>query len=409
MFEAARVGDDIGHSHALAGMIAGTIVGGLIAVAGGIAAGAMMLAGLASSCLGIGVLLVGGSLAVGYLTGELATAARDAVADAGAASMARSGAIITGSPDVFINGRPAAVATGSMVECAKDGGSQQMAEGSSRVFINGFPAARLGDRTTCGGKVMTGSGNVRIGGDPQPTQAVSPEVPEWLYKASDLTLLFAGLAGGWGGAAGKAGALGRLLAKIPGINRLARTACRAGALMTGTAAVGIIARPVDIVSGQKFLSGDDELDFVLPSRLPVRWQRYWRSGNPGDSVLGRGWSLFWETRLERWQDGLVWRAPSGDYVSFPMVPKGQRTFCAPEKRWLEHHPDGGWSVYDVSGERWHYPPLREDAPSLPQRLSEPCGNDILLTWNDDGTLRSLTDSAGQSVACRYVTVGGQAG
>ena len=34
MFEAARVGDDIGHSGALAGMIAGTIVGGLIAAAG---------------------------------------------------------------------------------------------------------------------------------------------------------------------------------------------------------------------------------------------------------------------------------------------------------------------------------------------------------------------------------------
>ncbi len=73
MFEAARVGDDIGHSHALAGMIAGTIVGGLIAAAGGIAAGAMMIAGLGASCLGIGVLLVGASLAVGYLTGELAT------------------------------------------------------------------------------------------------------------------------------------------------------------------------------------------------------------------------------------------------------------------------------------------------------------------------------------------------
>lgn len=36
MFEAARVDDDIGHSGALAGMIAGTIVGGLIAAAGGI-------------------------------------------------------------------------------------------------------------------------------------------------------------------------------------------------------------------------------------------------------------------------------------------------------------------------------------------------------------------------------------
>ncbi|MGE9553172.1 RHS repeat-associated core domain-containing protein [Erwinia amylovora] len=407
MFEAARVGDDIGHSHALAGMIAGTIVGGLIAAAGGIAAGALFVAGMASACLGVGVLLVGASLAVGYLTGELATAARDGIADAGAASMEKEGVIATGSHNVFINGKPAVIATDSMVACAKDAGAQQMAEGSSRVFINGLPAARIGDQTTCGGRVMTGSGNVRIGGDPLQTLPIQPEVSEWVYKASDLTLLFAGLLGGAGGAAGKVGALSRLLSKLPFIGKLARVACRAGVLMTGAAAVGIIARPVDIVSGQKFLSGDDELDFVLPSRLPVRWQRWWHSGNPADSVLGRGWSLFHETRLARYQDGLVWRAPSGDYVSFPLVPKGQRTFCEAEKRWLEHHADDSWSVYDAGEERWHFPALRDDAPSLPLRLTEPCGNAILFEWNDDHTLHALTDSAGQRVTCRYQSINGQ--
>ena len=400
MFEAARVGDDIGHSGALAGMIAGTIVGGLIAAAGGILAGAMFIAGLGASCLGVGVLLVGASLAVGYYTGELATAARDSIADAGASSMTKKGVITSGSPNVFINGKPAALATDSTVDCSDDG-SQQMAEGSKRVFINSQPASRIGDRTTCDAKVMTGSDNVIIGGDPQQTLPIQSEVPEWLYKVSDLTLLFAGLLGGWGGAAGKVGALSKLLGKIPGINKLARIACRAGTLMTGVAAAGIIARPVDIVSGQKFLSGDDELDFVLPSRLPVRWQRYWRSGNPGDSVLGRGWSLFWESRLEPYQDGLMWRAPSGDYIAFPNVPKGMRTYCESEKNWLEHHSDDSWSVYDVSGERWHYAPLKDDAPSLLQQISEPCGNAILFEWNANNTLHALTDSAGQRVVCRY--------
>lgn len=94
MFEAARVGDDIGHSGALAGMIAGTIVGGLIAAAGGIAAGALFLAGLGAATLGVGVLLIGASLAVGYLTGEIATAARDKFAEDGAASMTKKGTIM---------------------------------------------------------------------------------------------------------------------------------------------------------------------------------------------------------------------------------------------------------------------------------------------------------------------------
>ncbi|KMV66966.1 hypothetical protein WB66_24435 [bacteria symbiont BFo1 of Frankliniella occidentalis] len=55
--------------------------------------------------------------------------------------MEKEGDIATCSHNVFINGRPAALATGSMVECAKDAGSQQMAEGSLRMFINRLPDA----------------------------------------------------------------------------------------------------------------------------------------------------------------------------------------------------------------------------------------------------------------------------
>ena len=205
MFEAARVGDDIGHSGALAGMIAGTIVGGLIAAAGAFWRGRCLLPVSAHPALAW-VCCSSAQAAVGYYTGELATAARDSIADAGASSMTKKGVITSGSPNVFINSKPAAIATDSAVKCSDDG-SQQMAEGSKRVSINSQPASRIGDRTTCDAKVMTGSDNVFIGGDPQQTLPIQSEVPEWLYKVSDLTLLFAGLLGGWGGAAGKVGAL----------------------------------------------------------------------------------------------------------------------------------------------------------------------------------------------------------
>ena len=120
------------------------------------------------------------------------------------------------------------------------------------------------------------------------------------------------------------------MGKLPGINKLARIACRAGTLMTATAAVGIIARPVDIVSGQKFLDGEDDLDFVLPSRLPVARQRYWRSGNPGDGVLGRGWNLFWESSLQPYQDGLGMARAFRRLRRFPEVPRGHKTYCEAE-------------------------------------------------------------------------------
>ncbi|WP_172731733.1 RHS repeat-associated core domain-containing protein [Pluralibacter gergoviae] len=403
MGEAARVGDAIGHSHALAGMIAGTIVGGLIAAAGAVASGVLFAAGLASSCFGIGVLLVGASIGLGYLTGELATAARDGIAEAGAGSLSPSGVILTGSPNVFINGKPAAIATVSRVECDQDGPAMQMAQGSDSVFINGQPASRIGDKTNCDAQVMEGSPNVRIGGGTATTLPIKPEVPDWLYKVSDLTLLFAGLVGGLGGAASKVGKLGKLLSKIPGINKIGRVACRFGTLMTASAAAGIIARPVDITSGQKFLSGEDDLDFTLPSRLPVEWQRYWRSGNPAESVLGRGWSLFWESTLEPYQDGLVWRAPSGDYVSFPRVPRGHKTYCEAEKCWLMHNPDGSWQVFDVSEEAWHYPPLPDGAPARLSMMTDATGNATSLFYNDAGHLSELVDSAGQRLFCRYLT------
>jgi len=403
MSEAARVGDAIGHSHALAGMIGGTIVGGLIAAAGAVAAGALFVAGLAASCVGVGVLLIGASLAVGYLAGEAATAARDGIADAGAGSLTPKGTILTGSPNVFINGKPAAIATLSQVTCADDGPSMQMAQGSDKVFINDFPASRVGDKTNCDATVMEGSPNVTIGGGTATTLPIKPEVPDWLYKVSDLTLLFAGLVGGVGGAASKLGAIGRMLSKAPGINKLGRVACRAGTLMTATAAAGIIARPVDVVSGQKFLDGDDELDFVLPSRLPVAWQRYWRSGNPADSVLGRGWSLFWESSLQPYQDGLVWRAPSGDYVSFPMVPLGHKTYCEAEKCWLMHNWDGSWQLFDVGEQSYHYPRLDGEQPSRLSMLTDAIGNTTSLFYNDSGQLSELVDSAGQRLSCRYLT------
>ncbi|MGE8158423.1 hypothetical protein, partial [Erwinia amylovora] len=38
---------------------------------------------------------------------------------------------------MFINGKPAAIATVSQAGCDRDGPTMQMAQGSARVFING--------------------------------------------------------------------------------------------------------------------------------------------------------------------------------------------------------------------------------------------------------------------------------
>jgi uncharacterized Zn-binding protein involved in type VI secretion len=66
-----------------------------------------------------------------------------------------------GCPTVLIDGAPAACA-GDLAWC--DGPPNTILEGSETVFIGSRPAARFGDPTAHGGKIVTGCLSVLIGG-----------------------------------------------------------------------------------------------------------------------------------------------------------------------------------------------------------------------------------------------------
>jgi len=75
---------------------------------------------------------------------------------------------IEGSPNVFINGKPAmragdSYAPGFCPVCLTSVPSRKLEKGSSSVFINGVPAGRIGDALSGGGVVIGGSSNVFIG------------------------------------------------------------------------------------------------------------------------------------------------------------------------------------------------------------------------------------------------------
>lgn len=72
--------------------------------------------------------------------------------------------ITEGSPNVFINGKPA-VRVGDKVSNHTDGlGSHDgsVSQGSSNVFVNGKAKVRKGDSVSCGGTVVDGSSNVLV-------------------------------------------------------------------------------------------------------------------------------------------------------------------------------------------------------------------------------------------------------
>jgi len=75
------------------------------------------------------------------------------------------GPILTGSPDVEIEGMPAARADGKAPDTALcvAGGPDKLHEGCGTVLVNFKLAARVGDRTFHGGKIAVGAGTVEIG------------------------------------------------------------------------------------------------------------------------------------------------------------------------------------------------------------------------------------------------------
>lgn len=67
-------------------------------------------------------------------------------------------------PTVLVGGRPAAVANGAGVVCASPA-RNGIAMGSTTVLVGGLPAARVGDTTVHGGKVVgPGCPTVVVGG-----------------------------------------------------------------------------------------------------------------------------------------------------------------------------------------------------------------------------------------------------
>lgn len=74
-------------------------------------------------------------------------------------------AILSGSSNVFINGRPVA-AKGDELEphpTPDPAHTSKLSSGSSTVYVNGKPINRIGDSVSCGGFMVNGSSNVFSG------------------------------------------------------------------------------------------------------------------------------------------------------------------------------------------------------------------------------------------------------
>jgi len=243
---------------------------------------------------------------------------------------------------------------------------QFVAQGSGKVFINGQPAARVGDKTTCDGPIgMTFSPNVRIGGKTVTVRDIHD---------------------------GKS-ALAKVIGLVAGM-----LIARKGMLKSGRACR--VGNPVLPSTGAKLQDGPQDIDFDLPALLPIEWARTYHSADMrNDGLLGMGWSVPFEVRLERVahpEGGELWIYIDeiGTRLELGRLQPGNAFVSVLDGLAFYHQDAGITIVEDIHAGRYQ---VFQTDPTAPHRsrlvkLGDRNLNSLQLFYDDDGRLRYLGDT-----------------
>ncbi|MFK3795297.1 RHS repeat-associated core domain-containing protein [Pseudomonas sp. NPDC088444] len=443
---AARQGDALAHSSVMADVFGGALeVVATVAAGAAVTAAVVAAAGVTVATGGLGACVLGAVVGAAVTVGMELTGADDALSTfchdlAGDLFPPTVCAYITsGSPDVFINGLPAARAAGSIAQspvelpddeapegtfldiakgffselwrptvatpdprampqpldrilCDKHPGmpGQYLAEGSSTVFINGQPAVRSGDRSACDAVVVASgsiSPNVRIGGGKAVVRTIrSGKTPGVGLAISALLMLRGGPA--------------KFVSNLPCLLLGGASAYVAGAVGGALArAVSGSPNPVHAATGAKVLGGDEDLDFVLPGVLPIEWQRFYSSRDERpDGLFGVGWSVPFEVcvRIDRLAEGgerLIYIDEQARHIDMGSIAPGSAVFSAGEGLTVKRHTDGRVLIESEEGTYRLFEPTLLGAPCLRlSQLGDRNDNRIHLIYDAEGRLCRLHDT-----------------
>jgi RHS repeat-associated protein len=317
------------------------------------------------------------------------------------------GKIATGSKDVWINSRPAARAAAppsmeDQVICAmhSSGVPPMIAQGSDNVYIDDLPAARKGDKTTCGGTIADGSGDVFIGGGTITVREIKDERPWWIAAlgvAIGVALTLCGK--------GKMN-WSALKSAVPCL--LMNMGASIAGSMVGQQIRTSMGNPVNVITGGKFLR--DEPDFVLPGPLPLEWARFYSSHDRRDGgLLGVGWSLLHEVQLtvERDAQGAVsalhYCDDQGRSMAFPPVAPGESHYSTAEGYYLICTELGQYLVESIDGiyRDFGVPQAGFSGVLKMQRLEDRNGNWQAFRYDAGGLLREINDGCARRIDIVY--------
>ncbi|WP_196334184.1 DUF6531 domain-containing protein, partial [Yersinia pseudotuberculosis] len=398
MFEAARVDDKLYHSSALAGFIIGSIIGAAVIFAAAAYAASIVLTG-GATLVATGFIVGMGVTTLGVVAGGLIRSVGEKI---GSMCHHDVGQITTGSKNVKVNSKRAAHVELSTVACKDDSAIQRMAEGSSNIFINSKAAVRLEDKTTCDAVVDSASSNVTFGGGRVQYLDIKREISDEMRDLSEKLFIVAGLAGGIFGAAKQAGCFGlKCLSKIA-LGEMAGAAAGYG-LEKGVGAIaGYFGYPVDVISGQKLLTGEgDDTDFILPGIFPLHWSRIYRSENHHVGALGQGWSLVWERSLRKEDDSIVYQNDEGREIVFPLIKRGERYFSPTEHIWLARTERDTYAISSPFETCFIFEAFSEAGVAKLASLEDLNGHALYFSYDDIGQLKKISTTSGYGVYCQY--------
>lgn len=263
---------------------------------------------------------------------------------------------------------------------------QYLAEGSASVTINDQPAVRGQDRTTCGATVSTVvSPNVIIGGESVVVRPVkSGKLPglEILYIASSLFL----------------GKPGKMYKQLPCLFLMAG----GGMLMSRMGeevyqlgrAIYSLLFPVHAATGAKVLFGEEDLDFALPARFPLTWQRIYNSRNLHEGLFGQGWRTEFETFVSREGALCCFHDAGGRELRFDSPAPGIQHYYADEGLIIACGEQGQMVIANSDGSVWRlYLPVSPDSDRLRLGcLSDEYGNGLIMAYDNQGRLETIRDT-----------------
>ncbi|MBP0593856.1 hypothetical protein J8I87_30080, partial [Paraburkholderia sp. LEh10] len=274
---------------------------------------------------------------------------------------------------------------------------EYLAEGVKHVTINGQPAARSGARSTCEAKIADApaegadvSPDVRIGGPLAVVREIrSGKAPVALVIGIVMAFM------GRGSMASKAGCFLFGL----GMNIIAQ---KAGVALRNlfSSSNNAVNQPVNAATGAKYLAGEEDMDFALPGRFPLVWQRVYNSQDKRTECLfGAGWSVPLEVSVERTPgtsdtDCWTYIDETGRRLDMQAVRPGSGFRSPGESLGVRRGEAGNWLIETDDGVyRMFEPDPHHDGRQRLVLLGDRNRNALQLQYDEAGRLARITDAA----------------